>query len=198
MTSGAATTLSLLPTGLFIGQKAVLTATLRDKASRNALAGEEVMFMVDSQVLGTATTNADGVAKFAWIVPETFSLGSHSLFASFGGDLDHARGDKEQFVAAQPGPVHLTVPAKSGTPGARVGLVANLKNAANQPLVGRTIEFFVDGSLVGTGVTDSTGRATYRYLVPADMNPGAHSLRAHFAEETQHPEASTIQTLTVG
>ena len=189
------TTLSLVPSDLFIGQKVTLTATLRDKASHDGIAGEEVIFMVDSQVVGTATTNAYGVAKLAWIVPESFALGSHTLFASFAGDLDHARGDSEKFVAAQPGPVILTMPDKSGAVGHNVTLVATLKNAAHQPLPGRTIEFRVDGALVGTGTTDGTGKATYTYLI--SVGTGAHELTAYFHGGTKHVEQTATATLTV-
>ncbi|HSI72097.1 MAG TPA: Ig-like domain-containing protein [Fimbriimonas sp.] len=195
VSSGATTTLSPLPSDLFIGQKVTLTATLRDKASHDGIAGEEVMFMVDSQVVGTATTNAYGVAKLAWIVPESLTLGSHTLFASFAGDLDHARGDSEKFVTAQPGPVILSMPDKSGTVGNNVTLVATLKNAANQPLPGRTIEFRFDGALVGTGTTDGTGKATYTYSI--SVGAGPHEITAHFAGETKHPEQTVTGTLTV-
>ena len=194
VSSGPATTLSLLPSDLFIGEKVTLTATLRDKASHDGIAGDQVMFMVDSQVVGTATTNAYGVAKFAWIVPESFALGSHTLFASFAGDLDHARIDSEKFVTAQPGPVILSMPDKSGTVGHNVTLSATLKNAANQPLPGRTIEFRVDGALVGTGTTDGTGKATYTYAI--SVGAGAHEVSSHFAGETKHPEQTATATLT--
>ena len=195
--SGLVTSNTPLATDLFIGKKVTLSTTLREKVSRDPVVGESVMFMMDSALLGTAITNAYGVPKFQWIVPEGTALGNHNFFVSFAGTLSEARSDGEITVVAKPGPSVLTVPNKEKPAGQKVVLAATLKNASVQPLPGRTIIFFIDGVNVGTGVTDATGLAKFEYTIPVGTAVGSHELKARFAGDTTHTAKNTFATLTV-
>jgi Tol biopolymer transport system component len=197
MVSGEPTLLSTLATDLYIGKNITLTTRLQDKGARLNLAGKTIMFMVDSSILGTALSNQYGVAKFPWVVPESLPLGNHQFFASFAGTVDHARGDSEITVVANPGPVSLSVPNKQKPRGQTVVLAATLKNASGAALPGRTIEFCINGDSVGTATTDAAGLAKVEYQIPSTMSVGSHETKAVFAGDVTHTSKTSIATLTV-
>lgn len=62
-----------------------LTATLK-RTNGVALSGKTVRFQVDGVDAGSATTNADGVATFAFDIPVGATLGKHPLVVLFDGD----------------------------------------------------------------------------------------------------------------
>jgi hypothetical protein len=87
--SKAATDLSLSanPTsGLYYGDNVDLTATLTKTSDSTAISGKLITFKKGTDTLGTATTNASGVATLS---KSDLLVGSHSITASFAGDNDY-------------------------------------------------------------------------------------------------------------
>ena len=65
-----------------------LIATLRDTKNNITLAGKIIRFSVNGTFLGTAVTNSDGVATFAYTV--TQNIGVYSILAEFIQDSTYA------------------------------------------------------------------------------------------------------------
>jgi hypothetical protein len=71
----------------------------------------------------------------------------------------------------------------------------------NTGVAGATISFTVDGSTVGSAITNPSGVATFNYN-PSALTPGSHTVQASFAgqtigEITFNPSTSNTQTLQV-
>lgn len=64
-------------------------------------------------------------------------------------------------------------------------------------LPGQTVDFRVDGTLVGSDTTDSAGEATLNWTVPIGTVLGAHTITAEFAGDAVYESTSGHGTLTV-
>ncbi len=91
----------------------------------------------------------------------------------------------------------LTVNSSSTYVNEPVNLTARLTmdSGSNPPLVGQTITFRADGSIIGTGITDNNGYASYIYT-PTSQNQNVN-LRAEFAGDNQYASSNGTGTLTV-
>jgi hypothetical protein len=67
-------------------KEAELVATLTDDEG-DPLGGREIEFRADGAVLGTATTNADGIARMA--LPKRYDKKKSTYEATFAGDANH-------------------------------------------------------------------------------------------------------------
>jgi hypothetical protein len=92
----------------------------------------------------------------------------------------------------------LSVPGVSGPPGGTVTLNAVLTYLGS-PLAGETIEFSLQGHVVGAAVTDATGTATLENVSIAAIASGTYvnAIGASFAGDGTHAAASGQGTLTV-
>jgi hypothetical protein len=100
-------------------------------------------------------------------------------------------------MLAAPSPASVTF----GSTGP-VTLSATLtRTTGGAAVVGATVDFTVDGSSVGTGVTNGSGVATFSYN-PSTLTAGPHTVQASFAGQvisgtTYDSSTSGTQTLTV-
>ncbi len=121
-----------------------------------ALPGETVVFKSDGIVMGTDTTDADGIARY-----ETYALaaGSHALTAEFAGSLNYLAAESSAInvTVAQAVPaLSLSASASHITYGDTVSLTASL-TVDGEALEGAAI-IFNDGDIIlGMGVTDADG-----------------------------------------
>jgi predicted outer membrane repeat protein len=93
-------------------------------------------------------------------------------------------------------PTAIVVNPISGYKGDIVNLIANLTYTdGNVPISGKTVQFSVNGNVVGTSVTDSNGIATLPYTI--QENSGIYTILAEFTGDTTYPASSNTNTLTV-
>ena len=86
----------------------------------------------------------------------------------------------------------------TGAPSARITLFAQLSRTdTGAGVVGETVSFKVDGTAVGTAITDSTGVASLVYPIPAGTMPGTHTVTASFAGDASYVAANGTGTLTI-
>lgn len=172
--SPAPTALSATGATAAFGGKATLTATLKTSDTSTPLAGKTVSFTLDNTAVGTAVTNSSGVATLT-NVATTDSAGTHTgaVVASFTGDSTYAAaanatGDLVVTQAA------TTLSDVSGTASSTANpeqatLLATLKsNVTGQGVPGETVSFTLDGTSVGTAVTDASGEATLPGVATSD------------------------------
>jgi hypothetical protein len=195
----ASTTMSSVSGTAAAGGTATLTATLATTGGQT-LAGKTVLFTIDGAFAGTAVSNAQGVATLTG-VPTTAAVGTDTdgVYASFAGDLNnkpsHAFGDLTVSQATS------ALSAVSGTAsfGGTATLTATLTNpATSQGVSGATVDFTLNGTLVGSAVTDSNGLATLTGVATsASAGTSTGAVGASFEGDTSHSSATGTGDLTV-
>lgn len=196
----AATSIVAAKAALYCGVAANLKATLTRKTDNGHPANVEVLFKIDGAVIGSAITDGTGTAILSYAADTTFSIGSHNLTAEFAGDANH-NGSASSAVALtiSKNKTTLTQGNVSRAAGSKVTLSATLKQSVGKiPQSGKTITFSVDGMVVGTGVTNASGVATYTYTVPSTASLGVHPLAVSFDEDDYNlASVYSAATLTV-
>jgi len=179
-----------------IGHSVVLQATLRRVSDNAVLASKTVQFTVDGSNAGSANTNSSGVASRAWTVTAGV-LGNVPMSASFGGDTDY-HGSSGSATFRRYADTTVSVADASGTRGSSVTLSATLRRAHDGALiVGRSLQFKVDGSAVGNATTNSSGVASIGYTIPAGAALGSHTIEVAFAGDDPLNPSTGTGTLTV-
>ena len=170
-----ATTVTVPGVSGAVGQTVALSATLKTAAGA-AVSAQTVTFSLDGTTLGTAVTASNGAVARLYTVPLSFTPGSaHAIGVSFAGDAADPPAAGTGTLTVSASATTLTVNPVSGAPGKTVILTATLKRTAGGAAVGgETVSFSVDGTAVGTGVTNSSGTATRAFVIPAAFTVGSH------------------------
>jgi hypothetical protein len=179
------------------GQTVALKATLKRTTDGVVLYGGSLIFQVDGVLVGTATTDSTGVAGLNYTVPSAMSLGTHTITVTFAGTTRHnaSTGTGALNVKAS---TTLSVTAAGGARGTTVTLSAALRRATGgTALGGKTLTFKVDGVVIGTALTDSSGIARRSYPIPATMSVGAHPVIVTFSGDSLYNASNGTNTLTV-
>lgn len=157
---------------------ALLEARVVD-SNGNAIAGREVTFELagaGSSRTFSATTDGAGVATVTPTVTEV--PGSYQLTVRLTADDAYdASADSTTFVVTkEDSATTLSVDGK----GKNRALTARLGDPdADAGIAGRTIDFYVDGNLIGSATTDAEGRATLQ--APPGHRGGSHDFEARFS-----------------
>lgn len=192
------TTLSLLPSTGQIGRMVTLAARLKNKATSASLAGKPIQFALDGVNVGTpVTTDSMGVARYSFVVSEETAPGSHPTSAAFAGDAVYATSAAAGMLPVSKGPLTISLPNVTGYLGSTVTLTAGLKNGVGTALAGKTVSFSVDGALLGTATTDSSGMTKISYQISLGAALGAHAITAAVSGDANYLAATKNATLTV-
>lgn len=123
-------------------------------------------------------------ALFTLVAPSTFRTGQYSIkfsvdYSDFVGNTcrDYFYGTVT--VTKPLSSVSVTLDKSTAMIGDTVTVQATL-TSGDSGLANQKIEFLVDESTIGYGTTDSSGHTAITYVV--NLPPGAHTIRAHFAE----------------
>lgn len=173
-----------------LGQ-ATLTATLRNIQNNNPLNNKQIRFRLRDYrptsnppvdiAIGTANTNAQGVATLNWSIPANATLGRYRMVAEFLGDnnFEYTSGAAKTFVYQAR--TKINAQNQVGNPGQVVQLRGTLICTENNTrLEGKQISFSIEGSNVGTAVTNANGVATLNFNIPAHWPAGAYRLEMYF------------------
>ena len=152
------------------GGTATLSATLTNLASGQGISGETVDFTLDGAFAGQAVTDSDGVATLSGVATsQTAGTDSAGVVASFAGDSTFAPSNGSGDLVV--GQATAALGSVSGTAsfGGPATLLATLTSSAtNAGIAGETISFTLDGTSVGTAVTNSSGVATLTGVTTTD------------------------------
>jgi len=192
------TTLTVDNVSGVIGQTVNLTATLKNADDDTPLEGKTITFLVDGNVVGTAVTNASGVATLPIVIPEGFGAGDHEIKAKFAFDGTYRPSEGTATGTVSKADTTTVADDKTAKIGATVALTATLtRNHDSAPIVGRTIDFSIDGTGVGSGVTNASGVASFDYVVPEGAGVGTRTITAAFAGDGDYNPSTDDATLTV-
>ncbi len=181
------------------GDTATLTATLTSTSTGQGLSGATVSFTLDGAFAGIAVTNSSGVATLSGVTASN-AVGTDTggVVASFNGNINYepsyGSGDLTVTQAA------TSLGSVSGTAtGGVATLTATLTSAVtNDGIANETVSFTLDGTSIGTAVTDSSGIATLANISTSDST-GTYTgaVVANFSGDTNYSASNGTGTLTV-
>jgi len=188
--TSAASNLAIPDVAGKIGATINLTATLTRASDSTPLSGKEVTFAVEGSSIGSATTDASGVAILAYTIPEGSGPGSRTVSAHFAGDGTYDASSGSGTLSVSKGNGILRFRPMTGTVGKPATLVARLwREGDNAVLEGRTVDFTLEGVPIGSVVTNNRGIAVMDFLVPDTLGSGAKSVTASFAGDAFYNSA---------
>ncbi|WP_326608936.1 Ig-like domain repeat protein [Streptomyces scopuliridis] len=193
--AGTSTALTSAPDPSVFGQAKTLTATVTAVLPGAGTPTGTVDFFDGATLLGTATLSG-GVATFT---TSTLSVGSHSLTAVYGGDVDFTGStsavDVQTVTQAGTTTALTSVPDPSvfGQPKTLTATVTAVPPGAGTPT--GTVSFFDGATLLGTA-TLTGGVAT---LTTSTLSVGSHSLTAVYNGDVDFSGSTSpvdVQTVT--
>ena len=194
-------TVNPLPTAIEVnsttgykGDVVNLVATLTDTKNSVPVSGETINFTVNGNSVGSATTDASGVATLAYTIQQ--DAGNYTILAEFLGDANYLVSSNTETLTVNHIPTAILVSSITGYNGDEVNLTATLTDTHNNiPVSGKTIDFTVNGVYVGSGVTNASGVAKYTYKIVQDA--GSYTILAEFQKDSVYAASSNTETLTV-
>ena len=182
-----------------VGQTVTLSVTLKRSSDGALMANRTLTFLVDGASVGTAITNASGVATLSYAIPSGTAVGSHTITVTFPSEANYnASSGAGTLTVGQTAVTPTTLAVASVTTAyyQTVTLTATL-TAGGAGVSGKTVTFTAGGTTVGTAVTNSSGVATRSYPVAGGLAPGSHTLSASFAGDSSYAASTGTGTLTV-
>ena len=182
------------------GGTATLSATLTNLASGQGISGETVDFTLDGAFAGQAVTDSDGVATLSGVATsQTGGTDSGGVVASFAGDTTFTPSNGSGDLVV--GQATAALGSVSGTAsfGGPATLLATLTSpSTNAGIAGETVSFTLDGTSVGTAVTNSSGVATLTGVTTtADAGTDTGGLVASFAGDSSFGATNASGNLVV-
>src|SRR5258706_6353369 len=189
------------------GGTASMSATLTDSTTALPISGQTISFSLNGASVGSAVTNASGVATLASASLSGISAGDYptGALASFAGGGGYAATSITADLRVIGTATVLTVSPASGTYTGDTGtgtvsLSATLTEGGS-PLSGYTIDFTLGGVSQGSATTNASGVAT---VTGASGNLAGYSagtftgeVAASFAGSSSHDMSSGGAALTV-
>jgi C1A family cysteine protease len=198
-----ATSLTLnAPTGAY-GQAVNLKAVLACVSPAGPLNGRTLTFqLVNSKgaatVVGTGTTNANGVATCSYTIADNLPVGANTFQAIYAGETGYKAVTGSSTLTVTKAGVTLAASSATGKAGAQVNLTATLTRATDgEALANKTISFSVNGAAAVTATTNSSGVATLAYTIPAKAAVGNLSYSVAYAGDGKTNSGSATGTITV-
>jgi hypothetical protein len=176
------------------GQPVTLTATVSAAPPGSGTATGTVTFRDGTTVLGTSTVDAMGHAALAAL---TFSVGSHSITASYGGNTNFTASTSATFTETiNPAGTTTSLTWENGSASPSVygqPVTFNATVTASPPSTATptgSVTFYRDGTAIAT-ISFSGGQASF---TTAYSTPGTHSF---FAQMVATANFQTSQSATL-
>ncbi|MBZ5552579.1 MAG: Ig-like domain repeat protein, partial [Acidobacteriia bacterium] len=193
-TTTTAVTSSLNPS--IVGDSVTLTATVTPVGGGGSPTGT-ITFKDGATIIGTVP----GIVGSASLTVSTFTAGSHSITAAYGGDTTFSASTSPaltQTVSAHATTTALTSSLNPSNVGQSVTLTANVTSTGAGTITG-TVTFHDGAATIGAG-TISGGTAT---LILTTLTVGTHSLTAsypgdgafNFGPSTSAPVSQVVNPL---
>ena len=138
-----------------------------------------IIFQLNGKYIGRATTDINGVAILPYMITQT--SGTYNITALFNSTNDFSSStinSKMNVLHTLP----VVINSTSGYYGDVVTLVASIRDThKNIGMYKKTINFYVNGVLVGKNLTNKAGVATLNYKI--NKISGKYILEARFLED---------------
>jgi 6-phosphogluconolactonase (cycloisomerase 2 family) len=138
------------------------------------------------------------VAQTSLSIPDgTLTTNTVSISNSSAVDPNAANNSSSANVTvAQPATTTLAVAAGNATYGASTATLSATLSTSGGPLAGETVSFTLNGSPVGSAITDATGHASVSASL-AGLAAGSYPVAANFTGDANNAPASGTASLTV-
>lgn len=189
----AVTTLAVSSPTVRVGANGTITARL--KVGTVPVVGKSIAITLGGVALGSLTTNSAGVVSIVRKAAEP--VGTLTISASFAGDETYRAVTRTGNWRVIQATVKVTGDVVAATAGNAIDYGAKLvRTTDNGALEGKTLEFrdSATNTLLGTGVTDATGRAVISQTVPGAGVKRTFSIR--FAGDANYAPGSGAGSLT--
>jgi PKD repeat protein len=165
------------PSSAVYDTPAALTASLTD-AFGSPVASRLVSFSVNGQAVGSATTDANGVAVLQH--SPQLPAGAYGVVATFAGDSKYDAGTSAAapMTVAKKATSLTYTGALTGSPNKVITLSASLLDGTGTPLAGRSINFTL-GTQSASATTDANGVAAT--TIKLTQKNGTYTVSASFA-----------------
>jgi hypothetical protein len=201
--SKANTTVTSVSGTASFGGTATLTATLTSAVTGKPIPNETITFTLDgiTPTNATATTNSNGVATLTG-VPTTDEAGTHTgdIVATFAGDANHNKSTGSGNLTVSKADTTLESVSGSVAFGGTASLTAKLiSKVTNAGVANEKITFLLNGTSVGSAMTNSSGVATLMG-VTSTQSVGSYpnAVTAEFSGDDNYNAAvNATGTLTV-
>jgi len=173
-----------------------LRAYVRREADNAWLSGRAVAFAVDGVHVGTAITGFTGRASFPWVVSE--GPASRTILAAFAGDPLYSASSGSATLTARTVTTKMSTYDRAGRITEYITLRALLLRTDNTPVAGKPVTFYVDGTAVGTVVTNPNGRALIGCTIADGPGAGSRVILVDWPGDGGYRASSAASTLYVG
>lgn len=175
---------------------------LQRSSDSGNLVGRTVSYKFNGVAAGSGVTDVNGLSEVQYIIPASTPTGTVAVQADFAGDSLYAASTKSSTTTVNAGTATSMsgLPATAGGIGLRVRfyiyLFQTLPVSPKVMVSAKTVDFYVDGTKVGSSVTDTNGYAQYSWQIPTGTTVGSHTVLAKFVGDTSYGAASRTGTLT--
>lgn len=145
--------ISILSTKGSYGQTITLTTKLI--ANKKALTNKKVNFYINGKLIGTSTTNKDGIAKLNYKISD---VSQYTVKTSFNGDSQYNKIESNIYFTSTKAKTTMTLNKKLYK-----GKIYTKIRALGKPLKNKVIKVYVKGKYVGKVKTNSKGIALFKY-----------------------------------
>ncbi len=179
-----------------VGDTTNLRAELVRATDRMPLAGQPVLFSVDGDPAGVAFTDASGWATFPSWIQYRGGAGTRWFIATYLGlPGNYSSSMNWGSLECLPALTTLWALDRTGTIGESVVLRAYLRRVSDLAwLSGRIIDFYIDGSYVGSSPTNASGRSDLVWVIPP--GPASRTIDASFTGDAWYDASSDSAVLT--
>ncbi|MCX6359100.1 MAG: hypothetical protein NT029_04810 [Armatimonadetes bacterium] len=192
VTGGTATKVFVVDRTAKIATYTVLKAYLY-RMDNSPVAGKTMSISIDSTLIGTDVTRPSGYVQLGYTVPEGAGPGIRVIHGVWAGDGGYNAANNTGKLTVQKAPSYLYAYPRTGRQGATVTLMSYLRRLPDYAkLGGKTIDYTLDGSAIGSAVTGADGIANLTYAIPATLSIANHTIGTSFAGDISYdPSAST-------
>jgi hypothetical protein len=160
--------------------------------------GRTVLFKSDGTDIGSAITGATGRATLDYVVEEGAGAGTRALQGQFAGDATYNASSGSATLTVSKGTLSIWVLSRTMARGSSAYLRAWARRLGDNAWVaGKSLAFSLDGTPLGSAITEPTGRASVLYACPGDAPLGDHAIGVAFAGDAAFHPASGSGVLTV-
>ena len=189
------TTLTIAPNPPVYGTTTTLTATV-GYTSIGTFPTGTVTFFQDGLQVGTGAMASNGTAIFTSTTITGTS--SHVFYAKYNGDTNYASSTSPT-VPTQSGSAVATTTSLSISPnppvnGSQTTLTATVAYTSNGAPATGTVQFYEDGSVIGSGSINAAGVATYSNS--AISSTTVHSFYAKYAGDVNYQPSQSNTVVT--
>ncbi|MCL2116220.1 MAG: Ig-like domain repeat protein, partial [Methanobrevibacter sp.] len=144
------TSLTVYPVSGTVSDTIILEAKLTSR-SGNPIAGATIEFFVNEVNVGSNITDINGIAKYHHVL----QISDYEYLANYTGNSTYNSNQSAtaSLVVNKINTILTVVGPVAANVGETVQLIANLTENLGNPVVGATIQFFVNGVNVGSNIT---------------------------------------------